>query len=136
MLEMLRIINERNLLLGYRMMEIEDAEIMARVWIDAFDMAGIPVECYRAVYGHTILSRADSVYSGKQPPPLSAEEMITVWRRNMESIKQAAGIKKPEPTRRRDCERCYGSGVEVVEGRGARTCTNCRKTDVKTDRVR
>lgn len=26
-----------------------------------------------------------------------------------------------------DCERCYGSGVEVVEGRGARTCTNCRR---------
>lgn len=123
---MLRIINERNLLLGYRMMEIDDAEIMARVWIDAFDMANIPVECYRPLYSYTLLTRADASAAGKQVSPLCAEEMISVWRRNVDLIKEKAGLIKKDAPPSADCDRCFGSGIEVVEGRGARPCTNCR----------
>lgn len=127
---MLTVLHKRWLTNGWRAMDPADAEPMALAWIDALDRAGVDYRRYNDLYHRMVKLRADRLAAGLPCDDFSVEMMIACWRQLRQEERDldvAAGRYLP-PVAASDCERCYGSGIEVVEGRGARTCTNCRRS--------
>lgn len=126
---MLTVLHKRWLSNGWRALDPADAEPMALAWIDALDRARVPHRYYNELYHRAIELRSRRLSNGLGCDDFSVEMMIACWHTLSDELRNAdiqTGRYLPA-TAASDCDRCYGSGVEIVEGRGARTCTSCRR---------
>ena len=126
---MLNVLNKRWLSQGWRVMDEKDSEPMALVWIESLDEARIPYKHYEALYRKAIGLRARRLEQGMKCDDFSVDMMIACWPTYAEELRQkdiAAHRYLPD-TAASDCPLCFGAGMEVVPGKGARPCPNCRK---------
>ena len=124
MVAMLSVLNRRWLANGWRALDAADAEPMALAWIELMQAARIPADAYEELYFAAIKLRARRLELGMKCDDFSAELLIACWpevreRREREAIR--SGRILPD-TAASDCERCFGTGMEVVKGKGARPC--------------
>lgn len=105
-------------------MDEADSEPMALVWIESLDGARVPFERYAELYRRSIELRARRLAQGLKCEDFSVDMMIACWRelcKEIDKNMRDSGRYLPE-TAESDCPRCYGSGMEVVPGKGARPC--------------
>lgn len=124
---MLNVLNKRWLTQGWRVMDKADAEIMAIAWIEVLDQYKVPHDQYAELYRRCLELRSRRLSNGLKCDDFSVEMMIACWPSLAKEIhdKRVAEGKYLSSTAESDCERCYGSGIEVT-ARGARGCV-CRK---------
>lgn len=123
---MMAIINKRWLTMGWRMLEVEDARIMAQAWIEVFDAAGIPPECYAELYRRTLIYNSSCIANNLEIKQFNAELMIAVWKMYKAEIMAVLNLQKPEPKLpKSECNKCFGTRIEIVEAKGARPCKFC-----------
>lgn len=127
---MLNVLNKRWLTQGWRVMDKADAEIMAIAWIEVLDQYKVPHDQYAELYRRCLELRSRRLSNGLKCEDFSAELMVASWigehglRAELRQ-RQIDERRSLPATAESDCERCYGSGIEVT-GRGARVCA-CRK---------
>lgn len=107
-------------------MNPKDSETMALVWIEMLDGQRIPYQHYETLYKRSVELRARRMSQGLKCDDFSVEMMIACWPSLAKEIhdKRVAEGKYLSSTAESDCDRCYGSGIEVTE-RGAKNCSNC-----------
>ena len=124
MAAMLAVLNKRWLTLGWRALDPADSEPMALAWIEALNQAGVDWRYYGEIYRRAIDMRARQLASGQKADDFSVELFIAIWRAMREEVVAAQAERQlPEPEQER-CDRCFGTGVEIIEGRGARRCVH------------
>lgn len=105
-------------------MDEADSEPMALVWIESLDAARIPFEQYAELYRRSITLRARRLAQGLKCEDFSVDMMIACWPSLAQELEQErinSGRYLSE-TAISDCPRCFGSGMEVVPGKGAKVC--------------
>lgn len=121
---MQNVLNKRWLSQGWRVMDPDDSEAMAMVWIEIMDEHKIPYQHYQELYRRSIGLRAKRLEQGLKCEDFSADLLVACWPGLVKDIEQRRIAEKrylPD-TAESDCPRCFGSGMEVVPGKGARPC--------------
>lgn len=124
MAAILNVLNKRWLTKGWKALSPGDSEPMALAWIEALDRARVPHRYYNELYHRAIELRSKRLANGLECDDFSVEMMIACWQTLSEEMRNAdieAGKYLP-PVAVSDCDRCYGTGIEIVEGKGARRC--------------
>jgi hypothetical protein len=113
---MLNVLNKRWLSKGWRAMEPKDSEAMALVWIEELDRHRIPHDQYDTLFRRSLDLRARRMEQGKDCDDFSVDMMVACWPSlagELERERIASGKYLPDAVAR-DCERCYGTGMERV----------------------
>jgi hypothetical protein len=123
---MLAVLNKRWLTQGWRVMDTKDSEPMALAWIDILDAAGIPYRYYEDLYKRSLVLRSRRMEQGLECDSFSADMMVACWRAMSAELEQklVEEHRYLPSTAASDCQRCFGSGMEVVPGKGARPCSH------------
>ena len=96
-------------------------------FVHTLDREGVPASAYSELYERVLQMRAKAIQDGKQIPNFGVDLMIAQWtgewglRNQLRQREVEAGRTLTSNAESR-CERCFGSGFEVVEGKGARRC--------------
>lgn len=123
------IINQVRALQGWSLSPANELEPICRVWWKEFSRHNIPPKYYETLLQRAIDARVRSLNSGaKYVPNIDAIGLITCWEGLSQEIEQRRIEERKylPDTAQSSCELCYGTGMEVVPGRGARIC-QCRK---------
>src|SRR5881392_3008458 len=117
------VINKVRMLNGWTTKTAQELDATIRTWAEVFDKHHIPIDAYNELYLHAFNTRSRRLFEGKDIE-LDATLMVAGW-----STVSAAREQKRIAARRyladtaaSQCQRCYGAGMEVVPGRGARVC--------------
>lgn len=108
-------------------MESATADSMAKAFISNLDEAKIPWQRYHELYRRAMKMRITRLELGLKCDDFSVDMMIACWPELNREIRQKeieSGRVLPK-TAQSDCDLCYGTGMEVVVGQGARRCS-CR----------
>lgn len=124
---MLAVINKRWLTNGWRVLEPSDAEPMALAWIEALDRAGVDWRRYNDLYHRMIKLRSERLAAGLECDDFSVDLMIACWKtlRQEERDRDISKGRYLPPVAASDCDHCFGTRIEIVEGKGARPCKFC-----------
>jgi hypothetical protein len=97
---------------------------MALAWIEALNREGVPWQRYDEIYHRTIKLRARRFAAGLQCDDFSVEMMIACWNELEEDIRQReiASRQYIPAVAESGCDKCFGTGVEIIDGKGARPC--------------
>jgi hypothetical protein len=114
---------------GWTTKTAQELDATIRTWAEVFNKHRIPVEAYNDVYLHAFDTRTRKLADGKDVE-LDATLMVASWG----AVSQAIEQKRIEEhrylpdTAAAGCERCFGTGMEVVQGEGkyrsARPCNH------------
>lgn len=128
MAAMLNVLDKRWLSQGWRPMEKETAQAMAVVWIEALDLANIPFRHYEELFRRAVKLRARRYEQGLKCDDFSVDLMIACWAGLAADLRQQDinSGRMLTTTAASDCDTCFGTGMEIVKGKGARACTTCR----------
>lgn len=121
---MLNVLDKRWLSMGWRAMDPKDSEVMALVWIEILDRERVPYQHYEELYRRCVGLRARRLSQGLKCDDFSVEMMIACWPSLAAEIRERM-VKEGrylEQNAAAGCEKCYGTGMEVVPGKGARVC--------------
>lgn len=119
------VINKARALQGWSLAPATELEPICRVWWKEFSRHRIPPEHYETLFQRALDARVRSLNEGaKHIPNIDAITMISCWQGlSAEIEQQRINDRRYLPsTAASDCQRCYGSGMEVVPGKGARHC--------------
>lgn len=122
------VINKIRMLNGWQTRTAQELDATIRTWDEV--MGDVPIENYPELYKRCFTVRQRYLSQGKEPPAFDATLMMSQW---LGEYGLKAELRQRQIDERRslpataesDCERCYGSGIEVTS-RGARGCV-CRK---------
>ena len=122
------VINQTRALQGWTLSTASELEPIAKVWWRELSRHKIPHQHYNRLYQRALDARVRAINLGvKNIPNIDAIAMIAEWpelRRQIREREIASGRLLPTMAAS-DCEKCYGSGMEIVQGNGARRC-ECR----------
>lgn len=102
--------------MGWRIMDPDDSEAMALVWIEALDVHRIPFSQYTELYRRSVGLRAKRIENGMKCDDFSVELMIACWPSLARELEQRRIDEKrflPE-TAESQCQRCFGTGMETI----------------------
>lgn len=121
---MISLLNKRWLTQGWHIMNPEDSEIMAVAWIEALDAHRVPHQHYAELYSRSVNLRARRLYQGLKCDDFSVELLIACWPALAQELEQKRvdARRYLAATAESQCQRCFGAGMEVVPGKGARVC--------------
>lgn len=110
---MLNVLNKRWLTMGWRVMDRDDAEVMAIAWIEFMDTQKIPHEHYAELYKRALELRTRRLNAGMKCEDFSAELMAAGWPSLADELRQKRirSGRFLESNAASDCELCFGSGM-------------------------
>lgn len=118
-------INKVRMLNGWTTKTAQELDATIRTWAEVFDKHRIPIDAYNELYLQAFNTRSRKLFEGKDIE-LDATLMVASW----PAVSAAREQKRIEDRRyissiaASQCQRCYGAGMEVVPGRGARVCNH------------
>lgn len=130
------IINQIRAVQGWGVLSARDLEAVTTVWWREFARHRIPVEQYQELFRRAFDARAKALAADdRNPPAIDAVALVSHWvgehglnaelyRRRVESRRALSAAASG------NCERCYGAGMEIISGRGARLCSCRRRPEV------
>ncbi len=121
---MMNVLNKRWLSKGWRVMDPDDSEAMAIVWIESLNSSKIPHQQYEELFRRCVDLRSRRLTQGLECDEFSVDMMIACWpslAKELEEKRIAEGRYLAQ-TAASDCPRCFGSGMECVPGKGSRPC--------------
>lgn len=109
---------------GWQTRTAQELDATIRTWAEVFNKHRIPVEHYNEIYLHAFDTRSRKLADGKDPGEFDATLMVASWWPVSETIRQRMIAEKRylPNTAASDCPRCFGAGMEIVPGKGARLC--------------
>ena len=121
---MIAVLGKRWLSQGWRVMDEADSKPMALTFIELLNQHHIPYEHYEELWRRTVDLRARRLEQGMKCEDFSADLMIACWPSlkleiRDRLIKEGKYLESNAPS---DCDLCFGTGTEVVPGKGARPC--------------
>lgn len=98
-----------------------------RIWAEVFNGYEIPLSAYPELLRMAIHGRAEMLGQGKSLPQIGAEYLLSLWigpnglkaRLKQAQINQGRALPQDAAGA---CERCHGTGLEIIAGEGARRC--------------
>lgn len=110
---MLNVLNKRWLSMGWRVMDPQDSEAMALVWIESLDRERIPFHHYDELYRRSVRLRSHRLWKGLQCDDFSVEMMIACWPPLVQEIREREKAERRflPPNAESTCELCFGSGM-------------------------
>ena len=120
-------------------MEADDAEPVARVWIEFLDRYEVPAAAYPALYDRAVDALIRMIQNGKDPGELTAETILAGWigenglRAELERKRIEEKRYLPD-TAASACPRCFGLGWEYIysaEGKKEGARPKCKHEPLK-----
>lgn len=96
-------------------------------FVHSLDREGVPASAYSELYERVLQMRAKAIQDGKQIPNFGVDLMLAQWtgewglRAQLRQREVEAG-RTLAANAESVCQRCSGTGYEIVEGKGARKC--------------
>ena len=112
---------------GWTTRTAQELDQTIRTWGEMFAHYQIPVSAYPELYQRGFDVRQLKMREGKDVPQMDATLMVSQWtgdwglRAQLRQREVEAG-RTLASNAESICQRCLGSGWEVVEGKGARRC--------------
>lgn len=112
---------------GWQTRTAQELDQTIRTWGEMFAHYQIPVTAYPELYQRAFDVRQLRLRDGKDAPQMDATLLVSQWTGDW-GLKAQLRQREVEAGRTLGanaesvCERCFGSGFEIVEGRGARRC--------------
>lgn len=129
------VINKVRMLNGWQTRTAQELDATIRTWAEVFTKHNIPVEHYNDIYLHAFDTRQRKIQHGIQPGEFDATLMVASWRSIAPEIEQKRIAEKrylPD-TAASDCQRCFGSGMEIVNQDGRyRSARHCNHEPLET----
>lgn len=124
------IINQARALQGWTLAPAHELAPICKVWWKEFSRYKIHPKHYETLFQRAHDARIQSIKAGaRNIPSIDATLLICQW---TGEAGLAAELRQKDIDSHRylpstavsDCELCFGSGIEVVPGKGARNCTH------------
>lgn len=103
-----------------------DLDAMIRTWAELFDQYKIPLAAYDELYKRAFDYRQNRLHDKGDYLNADATLLVSCWHGLRDELKQRdVDARRFLPvTAESDCPRCFGTGMEVVIGKGARPCSH------------
>lgn len=123
---MFAVINKSRMLNGWTTKTAQELDATIRTWAEVFDRYRIPYRHYDELYKRAFKWRVDQMHRDGKAEPMDAVMLAACWPGLSDELKSrmVAEGRYLEANAASDCERCFGSGMEVIPGKGARLCTH------------
>lgn len=112
----LTIINKHRLLRQWGVLEGEDAEVMAAVWIEYFDDHGVPWRHWDDLYKMAHKRRVAAIGRGLVPADITPEALVVCWPELSNKIRERdiRSGRVLDEMAMSACFRCEGTGSERI----------------------
>jgi hypothetical protein len=119
---------------GWNVLDDMTQAMAIQSWASVFSAAGIPFAALGDLFDRYLIVRGQMFGNGKfGAAEFGAEFLIGVWESGYAGVwhdAQAAKVLRLTDNTeeiKRQCKRCFGVGMEIVDGKGARRCDHVPK---------
>lgn len=120
---------------GWKPFDQKTQDKTIEIWCLLLDAEHVPHEYYAELFKRAMNFRAKELLKGREIPAFCVELLLAMWEpmRNeviRKRIQERIGSRRILPEyAESQCPDCYGTGTQVVKGKGAKLCATCTMPD-------
>lgn len=120
---------------NWRPLTMTEMKLVVQNYLRVLDRMKVPFESYQQLYDRMMEDRLSISLRnpGTDPPKITPELLARTWSKMQDELN--AG-KEPPPDPAANCDRCRGTGMEIIRDKGARICRHQPLTEQEKEMER